>query len=476
MTSRSRPSTIRRPCLTYVNLSTPQSVATGAIPFTVADIDTVLDSLLLSVSSDNALLLPPGNLVLAGSGASRTLTLTPAPDVHGTATVTVQVSDGTTVVSDTFVLTVTPVDPPTLSDIGPQVTVEATATGAIPFTVDDVDGGVATLTVSGGSDNATLVPPANIVFGGTGANRTVTVTPAAGESGIATITVTVSDGTASADDTFTVTVSAVDDPPTITDIGPQAIAEDGSTGAIAFLVDDPDTPVATLAVAATSDNATLVPPAGIALGGTNPTRTITVTPAANQHGSATITVTVERRHDATVSDTFVVTVSGVDDPPTITDIGAQATDEDTSTGAIAFTVGDPDSVLAGLLVTATSDNATLVPPASLTLGGADASRTIAILPASNESGSATITVTVTDGTTPVSDTFTLTVNAVNDVPSITAIADQTINEDTSSPALAFTVGDVETAAVSLVTSVSASNAVLFPQAAWSSEGRAPRAR
>ena len=445
-----------------VDLSTPEDVATGAIPFTVADIDTVLDSLLLSVSSDNAVLLPPGNLVLGGSGASRTLTLTPAPDVHGTATVTVQVSDGTTVASDTFVLTVTPVnDPPTLSDIGPQITSEATPTAAIPFTVDDVDGGVATLTVSGGSDNATLVPPANIVFGGTGANRTVTVTPAAGQSGLATITVTVSDGTASADDTFTVTVSAVDDPPTITDIGPQAIAEDGSTGAIAFLVDDPDTPVATLAVAATSDNATLVPPAGIALGGSNPSRTITVTPAADQHGSATITVTVS---DGTTlaSDTFLLTVTSANDPPTITDIGPQVVDEDTSTGTIAFTVGDPDTALAGLLVTATSDNATLVPPASIALGGADASRTIAILPAANASGSATITVTVTDGTTPVSDTFTLTVNAVNDVPSITAIADQTIDEDTSSPALAFTVGDVETAAASLATSVSASNAVLFP--------------
>ena len=50
------------------------------------------------------------------------------------------------------------------------------------------------LTVSGGSSNPTLVPTDNIVFGGSGANRTVTVSPAANQSGTATITVRVSDG------------------------------------------------------------------------------------------------------------------------------------------------------------------------------------------------------------------------------------------------------------------------------------------
>jgi hypothetical protein len=52
---------------------------------------------------------------------------------------------------------------------------------------------VGSLTVSGSSNNTTLVPNANIVFGGSRANRTVTVTPAANQTGSAT-TVTVSDG------------------------------------------------------------------------------------------------------------------------------------------------------------------------------------------------------------------------------------------------------------------------------------------
>ena len=79
----------------------------------------------------------------------------------------------------------------------------------------DADTPVDSLTLSGSSDNLTLVPNGNIVFGGSGANRTVTVTPAANQSGVATITVTVSDGTTSASDSFVLTVNT---PPTISDI------------------------------------------------------------------------------------------------------------------------------------------------------------------------------------------------------------------------------------------------------------------
>ena len=54
------------------------------------------------------------------------------------------------------------------------------------------------------SSNLTLVPNANIVFGGSGASRTVTVTPVSGLSGTATITITLTDnGSLTASDTFT---------------------------------------------------------------------------------------------------------------------------------------------------------------------------------------------------------------------------------------------------------------------------------
>ena len=92
--------------------------------------------------------------------------------------------------------------PPTISAIGAQTVVSGHSTAAIPFTIGDAQTAAASLTLSKSSSSTTLVPTANIVFGGSGASRTVTVTPAAGQTGSAQITVTVSDGTNTASSAF----------------------------------------------------------------------------------------------------------------------------------------------------------------------------------------------------------------------------------------------------------------------------------
>ena len=97
--------------------------------------------------------------------------------------------------------------PPTISDIPDQTTPQNTPEGPIAFTVGDAETAPGSLTVTGSSSNTTLVPNANITFGGSGANRTVTVSPASGQTGTTTITVTVSDGTLTGQDTFVQTVT-----------------------------------------------------------------------------------------------------------------------------------------------------------------------------------------------------------------------------------------------------------------------------
>ncbi|MBT7096105.1 hypothetical protein HN937_01950, partial [Candidatus Poribacteria bacterium] len=141
---------------------------------------------------------------------------------------------------------------PAIGEIANQSIDEDGDTGALSFVVGDAETPVASLTVSGASDNLTLVPVANIVFGGADANRTVTVTPVANGVGSATITLTVSDGTLTADEEFVLTVGAVDDVPTISEVANQSIDEDGDTGALSFVVDDAETPVASLTVSGAS--------------------------------------------------------------------------------------------------------------------------------------------------------------------------------------------------------------------------------
>ncbi len=97
---------------------------------------------------------------------------------------------------------------PVLSDVTNLTVAANTSTGPIPFTVGDAETDAAALTLSAASSNATLMPTNRILFGGSGAERTVTLTPASNQTGTATVTLTVSDGIDTASDSFVLSVVA----------------------------------------------------------------------------------------------------------------------------------------------------------------------------------------------------------------------------------------------------------------------------
>ncbi|GEM_PF-328281 len=165
-------------------------------------------------------------------------------------------------------------------------------------------------------------------------------------------------GTAS--DTFTVTVNAVNDLPTIGDVADQTVAEDNATAALGFTVGDVETAAADLTVSGTSSNASLVPDGNIAIGGTGLDRTVTVTPAANQFGTATITVAVTDADGGAASDSFVLTVGALNDSPTISDIADQTVVEGAAPDAVGFTIGDLETASGDLAVSGASSNTALV--------------------------------------------------------------------------------------------------------------------
>lgn len=161
---------------------------TAAIPFIVGDAETPAGSLIVTASSSNPALVPDANIVLGGSGANRTVMVTPAPNQSGTVSITLSVRDDSGwTVTDVFDLRVIGVNDtpavsggttstaqgvPVLVDLWQLVSDVETPDEQLRFTVGDALNGTVALLADG---------------------HTARFTPAAGYTGPAHFTYTVTD-------------------------------------------------------------------------------------------------------------------------------------------------------------------------------------------------------------------------------------------------------------------------------------------
>jgi uncharacterized repeat protein (TIGR01451 family) len=442
------------------------------LPFTISDLETPASSLVLTASSSNPALVPTNNIVFGGSGTDRFLTVTPLPNANGFTDITriVRDADGLTA-SNTFRLTVSAVpDPPTISDIPPQTVNEDTVIGPLNFTIGDVETPAASLNVSAASSNPVLVPNANILLGGSGSNRTVKVQPTTNQYGSATITITVSDGVATTNDSFLVTVNPVNDLPTINDVGNRTLLEDSTGTTIGLAIGDVETPATALVMSGTSSNQVLVPNGNITFSAGGSSRTVMIVPAANQFGTTLITLMVTDSDNGSTNDTFLLTVIPVNDPPTLATITPLIINEDCGTTNVTLTgIGTGASNEAQTnRITATSNRPGLIPDPTVIYTSPDATGTLSFAPVADSNGVATITVTVNDGgasNNTVVRTFTVTVNPVNDTPAISGLTNAvTINEDGATDAIPFVISDAESTATALTVFGRSTNTTLVPNA------------
>ncbi len=269
-------------------------------------------TLTLTATSSNTDIIPHPTVSYTSPNATGSLSYTPVANANGTATITVTVNDGqdaNATISRTFTVNVTAVnDAPTITAFAPLIMVKSTTSQPIAFTIGDIDTTVTSLTFSRTSSDTSLIPTSGIVIGGSGANRTVTLTPAANRTGFSTITINVKDNALTTSSAFLLTVNADNSPPTITSIAAQTVTSNQSSSAIPFTIGDPENLISSLVVSANSSNTTLIPVSNITLAGSGTSRTIRLTPVANQSGTATITVTVSDG-SSSQNTTFLLTVS-----------------------------------------------------------------------------------------------------------------------------------------------------------------------
>jgi hypothetical protein len=204
--------------------------------------------------------------------------------------------------------------PPTISSIANLTINEDGSTGAIPFTIGDVETPLSSLTLIATTSNDTIVPLSNIVFGGSGANRTITVTPVANLSGNVEIWIYLRDGGNEDIDIFSVTINPVNDLPTISDVTGQTTLVNIPLSPIPFTIGDVETAAGSLTMSGTSSNTTLLPNSGIVFSGSGANRTVRLLPAANQTGTTTVTLTVQDANGGTRSDSFTLWVQPLIDP------------------------------------------------------------------------------------------------------------------------------------------------------------------
>jgi CSLREA domain-containing protein len=357
--------------------------------------DTVVNVTSVTASSDNQTLVPDAALNVSGTGPVRTLQLTPAANLSGVAniTLTVTLSGGQTT-SDTFQLTVTPVndapsftkgaDQTVLEDAGPQ-TVADWATGISPGPNEAAQPVSFVVT---GNTNASLFSSAPAVS----ASGTLTYTPAANANGSATITLTAKDdgGTTnggqdtSAPQTFVINVTAVNDPPVAQD---QSVTtpEDNSRF-ITFSATDVESGALTFTVVSGPSHGTLT--------GTGSSRTYT--PALNYVGSDSFTFKATDPAGAdSPAATISITVTAVNDAPVNTVPGTQTVDQNST---LVFSTANSNAV-------SVADVDAGANPISVSLLSLNGTFTLAT--------TAGLTFTNGDGTDDSSTTFTGTLDNVN---------------------------------------------------------------
>ena len=423
-----------------------------------------VQNIVLTATSSNPSLIPDPSVNYVSPAATGSLDFSPLPDQYGTTTITVTLVDnggtpngGNDTTITTFDINVAPVnDEPTLNPIADVEVWEDSGTGTVNF--DGITTGkpneTQVLTVTATSSHPSIIPNPPVTYVSPDGAGSLDFTPGPDEFGLVTITVTVTDdgGTPNGGDdavsqTFQIDVLPVNDAPIIDAVADQTVFEDLGpwsiplTGITEGAYNETDQTIQISAVSADTD---LLPTVTVDYTDPATPAFINIDSGADWYGLTTITVTLmddggtERNGEDTTVIQFDVDVLPVNDAPDIDPLGDLTIDEDDPLFAVNLQnigTGAFNEVQV-LSVTALSSDPTIVPHPTVNYADPDSDGQININPATDQFGVVTISVTVTDdGGTPnggvdfTTRTFDITIDPVNDEPTVDFVPEQNILED-----------------------------------------------
>ncbi len=387
------------PTITAVDDSTNEDTA-KVIDISGWGSDADGDALTYTVSSCAS------NLTCSISGSDLTVT----PDVnHNGAThnITIQVSDASASVSDSFNFVVSAVpDAPVFqaSSSNAQNTNEDTAKViSISGWATDVDGGSLTYTISSCASNITCS------ISGT----TLTLTPDANHNGAThSITLQVSDGGLTDTTTFNLAVNAQNDAPAITAVNQTTNEDTAKVVNVSSWVADIDGDSLSYSITTCPANISC------SVSGVN----VTLTPSANHNGAThTVTIQVSDGNGGSHSDSFNLDVTPVNDAPTISGLPDKS-----------VAIGETQTInLSGFGADIDGDSVSYNVNSCGSSLTCSISGTILSITANSNVGSVeAVTIEIDDTNITSTDSLNVTITAdANNAPTITAV-DQSTTEDT----------------------------------------------
>ena len=269
---------------------------------------------------------------------------------------------------------------------------------------------------------------------------TLSGTPTNAEVGTHSVNLVVTDaGSLTGSQPFTITVANVNDAPSFTSTAVTAATED-----VAYTYNitttDPDTGD-TLAITATTK------PAWLTLTDNgNGTATLGGTPTNAEVGNhaVTLVVTDSGVGNLTANQSFTVAVANVNDPPVaVGSIAAQSGTEGTAFGPldVSGNFSDPDSALVYSISGLPMGTGLSINTSTAVISGTPTDADAQASPIS-------VSVSATDGSTPASQPFTLTVADINVAPSFTSTAVTAATEDS---AYSYSITSTDTDAIDTLT-------------------------
>ncbi len=312
-------------------------------------------------------------------------------------------------------MTVTAVNDAPVPTNGSLTTAEDTA-GTMNLTslITDVDGAVnpAHITVGGASNGS-------VAYDNT--TGIATFTPAANYNGAASFTYTIDDGTGPLTRTVNVTVTAVDDAPTLTNNG-VTVNEGSTTVLTSGMLDTSDVDTAdgslVYTVGTVPANGTITVNGGPALtnGQTFTQSQLDAGQVRYIHdGSETVSdsfaFSVSDGNTDLTGNTFSITVSPVNDAPSTAGGSLTVAEDGSQTIDLNTLITDAEGI-------DYTSHVTLSVPGNGTAVLNTATGVVTYTPDANYNGADSFTYTVNDGTGDQTQTITVTVTAVNDAPVI----------------------------------------------------------